>query len=48
MHDYHGRVERLRELLETRGLDAMIITQPENRRYLSGFTGTDTTLDVTL
>jgi Xaa-Pro aminopeptidase len=46
MHDYHGRVERLRELLETRGLDAIIITQPENLRYLSGFTGTDTTLFI--
>ena len=46
MHDYHGRVEHLRELLEAHELDAMIITQPENRRYLSGFTGTDATLFI--
>ena len=46
MHDYHGRVDRLRELLEAHELDALIITQPENRRYLSGFTGTDTTLFI--
>lgn len=46
MHDYHGRVEHLRELLGAHELDAMIITQPENRRYLSGFTGTDATLFI--
>ena len=46
MQDYHRRVERLRELLGAHDLDAMIITQPENRRYLSGFTGTDATLFI--
>jgi Xaa-Pro aminopeptidase len=30
---------KLREALATEGLDAILITQPENRRYLSGFTG---------
>ena len=46
MHNYHGRLEQLRELLEAHELEAMIVTQPENRRYLSGFTGTDGTLFI--
>jgi len=33
------RLTKLREALATEGLDAILITQPENRRYLSGFTG---------
>lgn len=33
------RVDRLRRLLKEWGLEAMVITQPENRRYLGGFTG---------
>lgn len=35
----HTRVERLRQLLTQRDLAGMLISQPENRRYLSGFTG---------
>jgi Xaa-Pro aminopeptidase len=46
MHNYHVRLERLRELLEAQQLEAMIVSQAENRRYLSGFTGTDGTLFV--
>ena len=34
-----GRVARLRERLEAHGLDALLVSQPQNRRYLSGFTG---------
>jgi Xaa-Pro aminopeptidase len=34
------RLAKLRQTLTDNGLDAIIITQPENRRYLSGFTGT--------
>lgn len=34
-----SRLGRFRELLADAGVDAVIISQPENRRYLSGFTG---------
>ncbi|MCD6289222.1 MAG: aminopeptidase P family protein [Anaerolineae bacterium] len=33
------RLLRLRQVLQDRGLDGAFISQPENRRYLSGFTG---------
>lgn len=33
------RLGRLRELMTREGLEAILISQPENRRYLSGFTG---------
>src|SRR5262249_60661320 len=35
------RVERLRRRLREKGIDALLVTNPENRRYLSGFTGHD-------
>jgi Xaa-Pro aminopeptidase len=35
------RLLQARQALAKRGLDALLITQPENRRYLSGFTGED-------
>lgn len=34
------RLSKLRSLLSDQGLDAVIVSKPENRRYLSGFTGT--------
>ncbi len=34
-----NRLERLRSQLAQSGLDAIFISQSENRRYLSGFTG---------
>lgn len=34
------RLAKLRQILADDNLDAMVISQPENRRYLSGFTGT--------
>lgn len=41
MHALDKRLQQVRQRLEAENLDAMIVTQPENRRYLSGFTGTD-------
>jgi Xaa-Pro aminopeptidase len=37
--EMNSRVEALRALLADQDLDALVISQPENRRYLSGFTG---------
>ncbi|PZC46394.1 MAG: Xaa-Pro aminopeptidase [Chloroflexi bacterium] len=34
-----ARLERLRQLLGELSVDAMLVSSPENRRYLSGFTG---------
>jgi len=33
------RIERVRAQLREAGVEALLVTQPENRRYLSGFTG---------
>jgi len=33
------RLARLREVIAAEGLEAILVNQPENRRYLSGFTG---------
>lgn len=41
------RLTRLRAALEKQGLDAMLVLRPENRRYLSGFTGSAGILLVT-
>lgn len=40
---YDGRLGSLCQKLGEHGLDAMLIAQPQNRRYLSGFTGDDDT-----
>jgi Xaa-Pro aminopeptidase len=34
-----SRIARLRAQLDERGLDALLVSLPSNRRYLSGFTG---------
>lgn len=34
-----NRLRKLRESIAEKGLDALLISQPENLRYLSGFTG---------
>jgi Xaa-Pro aminopeptidase len=47
MPDRTVRLERLRHALGALDLDALIVTQPQNRRYLSGFTGSDGTLFIT-
>src|SRR5947209_18285535 len=39
MSDIPGRIRRVRSELKQRQLDALLVSQPENRRYLSGFTG---------
>jgi Xaa-Pro aminopeptidase len=41
------RVTKLRRLFEAKHIDAVFITQPENRRYLSGFHGTAGYLFIT-
>ena len=34
-----ARLDKLRALLPEKGVDALLISMPENRRYMSGFTG---------
>ena len=34
-----SRIDRLREVLKQENVDAILISSPENRRYLSGFSG---------
>lgn len=41
------RLEKLRDALSEQGVDAMLVNQPENRRYLSGFTGSAGWLVIT-
>lgn len=38
--DYAGRLKRLRAMMCDGQCDAMLITNPYNRRYMTGFTGT--------
>ncbi|RME51547.1 MAG: aminopeptidase P family protein [Caldilineae bacterium] len=40
-------LQKLREKIEAAGLDALLVTQAENRRYLSGFTGSAGVLLIT-
>jgi Xaa-Pro aminopeptidase len=40
-------MSRLRELMAEHKLDGLLVTQPENRRYLSGFTGSAGVLMIT-
>ena len=39
MNDTQSRVAGLRESMAQAGLQALLITEPHNRRYLTGFTG---------
>ena len=34
-------LDKIQAILRRRGADALLVTQPENRRYLSGYTATD-------
>ncbi len=36
-----GKLEKVREAMNESGLDGMLITNPTNRRYMSGFTGSE-------
>jgi Xaa-Pro aminopeptidase len=40
-----NRVERVRTAMRERNLDGLLVTNPENRRYLSGFSGHDSGAD---
>lgn len=42
-----NRIDRLRERMAQKNLDALLVTTPENRRYLSGFAGSAGWLVVT-
>ena len=48
MTDHRGRLDRLRARFDEHGIDALLITTPSNRRWISGFTGTAGTLLVTV
>jgi Xaa-Pro aminopeptidase len=39
MFDIPARIRRVRSELEQKQVDALLVSQPENRRYLSGFSG---------
>src|SRR5699024_2290054 len=43
-----AKLEKIRKQLKNQGLDALLITNPFNRRYLSCFTGSSGTLLVSL
>jgi len=46
--DYIARINKLRRMMEDGGMEGLIITRPENRFYLSGFTGEDGILFISL
>ncbi len=39
--DYQGRLDKVQARLRRKKLDALLVTKPENRRYLSGYRGGD-------
>lgn len=41
------RVDRLRKKMEQKGIEALLVTKPENRAYLSGFDGSAGVLVIT-
>lgn len=45
--DFGRRLAALRQAMEALGIDAMAVASETNRRYLSGFAGTEATLVVT-
>jgi Xaa-Pro aminopeptidase len=47
-HDHGGRRDRLRSRVADLGIDAMYITRPQHVRYLTGFTGSNGQVLVTV
>jgi Xaa-Pro aminopeptidase len=47
MMEYPLRLNKLRAQFAVQNIDALLVTQPDNRRYLSGFAGTAGTLLIT-
>ena len=45
--DHSGRIERVRRALDGKGLDALLVTDLTNVRYLTGFSGTNGQLLIT-
>ncbi len=45
MRVYQQRLTLLRQVLKEQGLDGILVSCPENRRYLSGFSATDSHLN---
>ena len=39
--DQARRIERLQATLARKGIDALLVSQPDNRRYLSGYSAPD-------
>lgn len=39
--DYSRRIEKLQKKLRRKNIEALLVSQPHNRRYLSGFTAVD-------
>lgn len=39
--DYGKRIKKLQKQLRVRSVDGLLVSEPHNRRYLSGFTATD-------
>jgi len=39
--NYSNRITKIQEKLRRKKIDALLVRQPENRRYLSGYTGDD-------
>ncbi|MES0279160.1 MAG: aminopeptidase P family N-terminal domain-containing protein, partial [Dehalococcoidales bacterium] len=47
MTDLSERLDRLRRLLAGKKMEALLVSQPDNRRYLSGFDGSAGLLLIT-
>jgi len=43
-----SRLQQMRQQMQNKNIDAYVVMRPENGRYLSGFTGGETTLYITV